>query len=379
MPKKGENIHKRKDGRWEGRYMKGRNVNGKIIYGSVYAKTYREAKEKLKEINKNPEYYKESVYKEKIFKEVLVMWMDNNRIRYKGATINKYQYLIDTHILPELGNEKISYLTATKINTFLTKKLSYGRLDQTGGLSASYVRSIMLIIQSALKFAAEEQMCLPLKTSICKPILEKKDLCILDIYQQRKLEEYLSIDADHTKIGIFISLHTGMRIGEICALSWDNIDFSNNIIHVRSTIARVRDDTSEKSNSKLILDTPKTLASIRDIPISTYLLTFLSQMKKHAKSSFVVSDKLSFVSPRTYEYRFHKILKECGLPSINYHALRHTFATRCIEAGVDVKSLSEILGHANVGITLNTYVHSSIEMKRQQLEKMDALCVNEKL
>lgn len=207
----------------------------------------------------------------------------------------------------------------------------------------------------------------------------KKDLCILDIYQQRKLEEYLSIDADHTKIGIFISLHTGMRIGEICALSWDNIDFSNNIIHVRSTIARVRDDTSEKSNSKLILDTPKTLASIRDIPISTYLLTFLSQMKKHAKSSFVVSDKLSFVSPRTYEYRFHKILKECGLPSINYHALRHTFATRCIEAGVDVKSLSEILGHANVGITLNTYVHSSIEMKRQQLEKMDALCVNEKL
>ena len=294
-----------------------------------------------------------------------------NRIRLKGGTINKYQNLIDTHIMPELGRVKLSELDSTMINTFLTKKMTSGRVDHKGGLSASYVRSIMLVISSSIKYAVEEQMCLPLKTPICKPSTTKKDLPVLSRDEQKHLEQYLLSDLDNTKAGILISLHTGLRIGEICALTWDDVDLQNHIIKVRHTVARVKNsDARFGSSSCLILDTPKTAASTRDIPISSALLPILTIINNQASSKFVVSNSETFLSPRTFEYRYHRLLEESGIASINYHALRHTFATRCIEAGVDVKSLSEMLGHANVGVTLNTYVHSSMELKRTQLEKL---------
>lgn len=145
----------------------------------------------------------------------------------------------------------------------------------------------------------------------------------------------------------------------------------NHIIKVRHTVARVKNSDARFGNSScLILDTPKTAASTRDIPISSALLPILTIINNQSSSKFVVSNSESFLSPRTFEYRYHRLLEESGIASINYHALRHTFATRCIEAGVDVKSLSEMLGHANVGVTLNTYVHSSMELKRTQLEKL---------
>lgn len=370
MSKRGENIHKRKDGRWEARYQKGRHPDGRIIYGSVYGKTYREAKEKVRDaatlqadklINKNQERY---------FGEVLFLWMENNRIRLKGGSVKKYQYLIDRHILPSLGGMKLSQITSTAVNSFLAQKLNNGRLDKSGSLSASYVRGIMLIINAALEFAANENMCTPLKNPIYKPIALKKDIQILKPEEQKRLEAMLSTSNDPTAVGIYISLHTGIRIGEICALSWKDIDIENHVIHIRHTVARVKSEDGPEVTSGLMIDTPKTKASSRDIPISSTLMPVLKAVRSTSVSEYVVSDNAGFVSPRTYEYRFHRILDECGVESINYHALRHTFATRCIEAGVDVKSLSEILGHSNVSVTLNTYVHSSMEMKRSQLEKL---------
>lgn len=175
-----------------------------------------------------------------------------------------------------------------------------------------------------------------------------------------------------TSAGILISLNTGLRIGEVCALKWSNIDFDKAILHVRSTVARIK-NTDDSKSTKLIIDTPKTKSSIRDIPISNKVMNVLKALHENSKSEYVVSEKAGFVSPRTYEYRFHKVLDECQIQPINYHALRHTFATRCIELGVDVKTLSEILGHSNVSVTLNTYVHSSMERKREQLEKLSSL------
>ena len=366
MPKRGENIHKRKDGRWEGRYKKGVDSTGKTKYGSVYGKTYKEVKAKLTNILQSS-MQEPTPNKEYSFKEVLLLWMKINCMKYKGATETKYQYLIDMHILPDLGHIKISQLTALTINSFLNQKLQSGRLDKSGGLSPSYVRSMMLIINSALQFAVNEQMCLPLHTPICKPSVEKKELQILSLRDQKKLEAQLCCDMDTTKLGILLSLHTGMRIGEVCALTWEDIDFSEHIIHVRSTVARVKNG--------LIIDRPKTKSSLRDIPITSVLLPLLLAMKQRSNSRFVISDNGSFISPRTYEYRYHRLLARYGIPSICYHSLRHTFATRCFEVGVDVKSLSEILGHANVSITLNTYVHSSMDLKRKQIEKLVALAV----
>ena len=368
MSKRGENIHKRNDGRWEGRYKKGRNLSGAIIYGSVYGKTYREVKDKLASMSINPNDFISVKKCDCSFGDVLLLWMKNNQIRHKGATINKYQNIIDTHILPELGNMKLSDITSTVINTFLTKKMLNGRVDHSGGLSASYVRTMMLIINSALEFAVNEQMCPPLKSPILKPVAPKNEISILSLEEQKKLETQLLVDLNPTHIGILLSLHTGLRIGEVCALTWDDIDLKNSIIHVCHTVARVK--KTDSSGSMLIIDTPKTKASDRNIPISSALLPLLKRAYASASSKYVVSDKNEFISPRTYEYRYHRLLDKCGIESINYHALRHTFATRCIEVGVDVKSLSEILGHANVSVTLNTYVHSSLELKRSQLEKL---------
>lgn len=374
MSKRGDNIHKRKDGRWEGRYKKGRKPDGSIMYGSIYAKSYREVKTKLSEIAKEMPEQNTPLTSEKTFGDVLELWMENNRIRLKGGTINKYRNLIDTHIMPELGSVKLNNITSTVVNNFLTQKLQKGRIDKTGGLSASYVRSIMLIVNSAIKFAVAEQMCLPLKTPIMKPSNSKTEITVLSVDEQKRLETHLRSDLDPTKAGIYISLHTGLRIGEICALAWDDVDFKNRIIKIRHTVARVRDaERKKESATKLIIDTPKTPSSTRDIPISSDLLPILEEIHNFSSSAYVISETTEFISPRTYEYRYHRLLDESGIASVNYHALRHTFATRCIEAGVDVKSLSEILGHSNVGITLNTYVHSSMELKRSQLEKLSSI------
>lgn len=374
MSKRGDNIRKRKDGRWEGRYKKGRTADGKIQYGSVYGKSYREVKEKMSAIIKEPMKTVAPKGREKTFGEVLNLWMANNKIRLKGGTINKYQNLIDTHIIPELGLIRITELDSTRINCFLERKLSNGKIDGSGGLAPSYVRSIMLVVNAALNFAVSEQYCLPLRTPVCKPAIPKTELTILSLGEQQRLENSLLQEFGFTCAGILISLHTGLRIGEICALTWEDVDLKNMIIHVRHTIARVKAEVnSSGSSTHLVLDTPKTKASTRDIPISTLLLPVLIKLRSFSSRGFLLSGNDVFVKPRTFEYRYHKMLEQCNIPSVNFHALRHTFATRCVEAGVDVKSLSEILGHANVSITLNTYVHSSMEMKRNQLEKLTTL------
>ena len=371
MSKKGLNIHRRNDGRWEGRYRIGFYCGGSIKYASVYGKTYTEAKDRLLAAiaaNTVPERN----FKERTFSEVLNLWLGNNRLKQKGATEHKYRTIIERHIEPALGAMKLSRMTSVTVNSFLTRKLESGRLDGKGGLSPSYVRTMAQVIQSAMQFAAGEDYCPPLKTAVYKPAPKKKELPILSREEQADLERYISTHRDPAAIGVLITLYTGLRIGEVCALSWEDVDLDRGVIHVRHTIARVRDsDPGSRASTKLILDSPKTASSARDVPIASALLPYLAKLKQECPAGFLTSDTGNHISPRTYEYRFHRLLDRCGIARVNYHALRHTFATRCVEAGMDVKSLSEILGHANVGITLNTYVHSSMERKRKQLEQLE--------
>lgn len=373
MARRGDNIHKRKDGRWEGRYPKGRRADGSLLYGSVYGKTYRDVKNKLSEIAHDSLQQQLPKSSERTLGDVLELWMENSGVRLKGGTVHKYRSLIDTHILPELGGVRLSEISSTVVNNFLAQKLENGRLDQMGGLSASYVRSMMLIVNAAIRFATAEQLCPPLKTPILKPMCQRPDISVLSLEEQRRLESHLCCRLNPTKAGVFITLHTGLRIGEICALSWDDVDFQKRVLKIRHTVARVRSVDGDQKATRLIIDSPKTPSSARDIPISTVLLPVLEEVRRQSPSAYVISDTAEFISPRTYDYRYHKLLTESGVSAVNYHALRHTFATRCIEAGVDVKSLSEILGHSSVGITLNTYVHSSLELKRSQLEKLAAV------
>lgn len=373
MPKKGENIRKRADGRWEGRYKVDTLPNGKTKYRSVYGKTYKEVKSKMY-FCASQSYFsdKEKTSQKILIRDIIDTWINTNKSTHKGATEIRYEYLIKKHIIPELGDVPLSSVTSSMLTSFMNRKLEQGSLNGKEALSPAYVRSIMSVTLSILQFAVNEGLCQPLNINLQKPSTDKRELEVLSVFDQNRLESALLNNINETKLGILISLNTGLRIGEVCALSWNDIDFENQIFHIRSTVARVK-STDSGVNSKLIIDRPKTKSSLRDIPIPSKLLTILVSMKKQSKGKYVVSAENSFVSPRTYEYRYHKILDEYNIPSVNYHTLRHTFATRCIEVGVDVKTLSEILGHANVSITLNTYVHSSMELKRQQLEKLSKL------
>lgn len=368
MARRTDNIHKRKDGRWEGRYKIGNTSTGKTKYRSVYGKTYTEVKNKMYDISVIATSAPTNRRDLKLC-ELLNLWFNANSVKHKGSTENKYLWTMEKHIIPELGNLKLSQITSAVINDFLKRKLTSGRLDNKGGLSASTVKGILIIIDAALKYGVAEELCSPLKTPIYKPSQPKKQITILDKTEQLQIENSLTDDATITELGILISLHTGLRIGEVCALQWKDIDFKNRLIYVHHTLSRVRCKSGERK-TVYILDEPKTKNSKRSVPINSFLLPILEIAKEHSTSPFVVSENETFINPRTYEYRYHKAIKNCGIKRINYHALRHTFATRCIESGCDYKTLSEMLGHSSVKITMDIYVHSSIELKRSEIEKL---------
>lgn len=368
MSRHGEKIRKRADGRWEGRFKIGNLENGNTRYASVYGHSYAEVKEKLEA--KVYEFRANQTAITPLMKEVALEWLDINRQKNKGATEAKYDFLVRKHVIPTLGHIRIGDLTTTQLNKFCETKLSGD--CKSAPLSPTYVRSIMLVISSIINYAVTERKCVPLNTPIYKPPAEKSEIRILKKNEQTLLEEYLRKDTDQTKLGILISLYTGLRIGEICALKWEDIDFLNGTINVRATVSRVNSE-SDSSKTELIIDKPKTRASIRTIPIPNAIIQTIRKVGDEYNTEYVISSKSGFLSPRTYEYRFHRILDHCSLDSINYHALRHTFATRCVEVGVDIKTLSEILGHASVAITLNTYIHPSMELKRSQINKLSSM------
>lgn len=368
MARRTDNIPKRKDGRWEGRYKIGNSNDGKTKYRSVYGKTYTEVKNKMYDIS-IASTFMPTQRRDLKFSELLSLWFNANSVKHKGSTENKYLWTMEKHIIPELGNLKLSQINSSIINGFLKRKLVSGRLDHKGGLSASTVKGILIIIDAALKYGVAEELCSPLKTPIYKPAQPQKQIKILDKTEQAMIENKISENTNITELGILISLHTGLRIGEVCALQWNDIDFTNKLVYVHHTLSRVRCKTGERKTT-YILDEPKTKKSKRSVPINSFLFPILETAKSHSTSTFVVSETNSFVNPRTYEYRYHQTIKNCGISNINYHALRHTFATRCIESGCDYKTLSEMLGHSSVKITMDIYVHSSIELKRNEIEKL---------
>lgn len=374
MPRRGENIRKRKDNRWEGRYIKSRSSTGKAIYGSVYGKTYSIVKEKLKSIStEEKELSKGDNF---TFREALLLWLDSNKIKQKIQTYNKYLQLIETQIIPELGDIKLSQINYCMINQFIAEKSSNGRLDKTGGLSASYIQTMCFIIDSAIKFCVDSGFCAPVYGKITRPQKQRKEIKVLSFEEQKILEHSLLSDINENKVGMLISLYAGLRIGEVCGLRWKDIDFERSVIYVNCTVERIKNNDNKQSSAKttLIVSNTKSETSTRVIPLSKTLKSILFQFRGN-ECEYIIHGKTSpYADPRTLQYAFKKQLDNCNLPDINYHALRHTFATRCVEAGVDVKSLSEMLGHANVNITLNTYVHSSLEQKQLQIEKLNSYC-----
>jgi len=301
---------------------------------------------------------------ELLFSNILEMWLSLNEVKVKKSTYDKYSYMIEKHIYPELGNMQLNKINAITINKFVKQKLICGSIEEHEPLSPSYVSTMVIIIKSALDYAEKEKIYSGLNNPIYKPSKKNSEFNILTPNEINVLETYLNQHLGNTEIGVLLALFTGLRIGEVCALEWNNVDLKNRVIHIKSTVSRVKIEGKYTN----IIGPPKTESSLRDIPIPNKLYKNLKVLYKERQSEFVISDKTSFVYPRTYEYRYHKILKAAQITDINFHSLRHTFATYCISNGMDVKSLSEILGHASTNITMQRYVHPSLEMKRKQLE-----------
>lgn len=368
MSRRGDNIHKRKDGRWEGRYKSGYRLDGTAKYSSVYARSYSECKKKLTEAF-SVSSSTNKIHTDKLFSDVIAQWLHTNQIRLKGATEAKYINVIESHIIPALGGIKISALDSSTINMFLEMKLNQGGLKSEKPLSPSYVRTMAVIIEAAINYGVMEGFCSPLRTPIYKPSIPKKELLILSRLAETTLTDILICDSSKVAIGTLTALQAGLRIGEVCALRWCDIDFEKNLIHIRHTISRVPSPNREKK-TMLILDTPKTASSIRDIPMPSSLQKVLISAYQSRTSEYVISSSNSFVGTRTFDYQYRQLLKRYNIQIINFHTLRHTYATRCAEHGMDAKTLSRLLGHSSSNTSLNIYVHPSLDIAKQYLEQI---------
>lgn len=304
-------------------------------------------------------------------KELLYEWLDSyEKDRVKPRTYSRYVGLITLHILPALGERDIGELGRREIQTFLTEKKRNGGIKNKGGeMSASSINLLLTVLNLAFEYACDMEL---LAENPCARLKRPREAAkVVDSFtrdEQRRLEETIVKKKDPRLQGILLCLYTGLRIGELLALEWEDIDLTKGVIFVRKTIYRDRD---ENGAWHLFVDSPKTSSSIREIPLPRYLLPLLREQKHRAQSIYVIETKKGERMPiRSYQDMFERLTVRAGVRKLNFHALRHTFATRALESGMDIKTLSEILGHKNASITLNRYAHSMMETKVKMMQRL---------
>lgn len=372
MPRKGENIYKRKDGRWEGRYIKARSPEMKPIYGYVYAKTYREVKAKLHAASCSRVADLTQNQSSDLFGSIAQEWMDSSRLQIKESTANKYQNLLNSYILPFCRNQPLSAFSYDYIDKHCRRLLLSGGKNGKG-LSPKTVSDALSVIRAVLKYANKSGKVVPCDGTSVHIKQTHKEMRVLSKMEQDKLCQYIISNPNTYNLGILLCLFTGLRVGEICALRWNDISFSEQVIYVHQTLQRVQDKSNSEKKTRVIITTPKSSCSIRYIPIPVALLETLEAARADPTGYVLTNSNTKFAEPRTMQNRFKAALKEAKIEPANFHALRHTFATRCIELGFDVKCLSEILGHATVNITMNRYVHPTLELKKENMKKLTSL------
>ena len=309
---KGENIFKRKDGRWEARYIKGYELSGKIKYGFCYGKTYREAKEKVTKCKAALVSGKPvpSANSRRRFSFYCDEWLRLRKPKAKESTYIKYDTALIKHIKPKLGGCFPMGITTGLIDGF-TEELLF-----------------------------EEELAPKTVMDTCK-------------------------------FGVLLALFTGVRIGELCALQWGKISLKEQMIRIDATLQRLRDTSAVGSaRTRIVISTPKSDTSVRTIPVTDYTAELCGKMAPHSSAAYVLTGTDSFMEPRALQYRMEKYTRECGLEGVHFHTLRHTFATYALQSGADVKTLSCMLGHYSAGFTLNTYCHATRDMQADAARKI---------
>lgn len=293
------------------------------------------------------------MFTQKNFKEVAINWQQAKAGFVKHSTMCAYMLVLKTHLLPCFGT--MTNIRESDVQQFIMRKLS-------DGLAKKTVKDAVAVLKAIVKYGAKRKIF---------PFEEwevKRKLQILTLYHQRILMHYLIDNSNFQNIGILLALCTGMRIGEVCALRWEDVDFIHKVICVRCTVGRIYN--CKLRLTEKIFSSPKTKDSFREIPVSKQLFSALKEVRKISVSPFVVGNSQQSKEPRAYRDYFTRLLKRLNIPKITFHGLRHTFATRCIESQCDCKTVSTLLGHSNITTTLNLYVHPNINQKKRCIERM---------
>ncbi|WP_445737987.1 tyrosine-type recombinase/integrase [Mariniflexile sp.] len=300
---------------------------------------------------------------QKKISEIITLWKADKKQYVKKSSYSAYVLLIENHLLPEFGNH--NYVEESKVQSFVFQKLEQG-------LSPKTIKDILIVLKMILKFGAKHNFINYKPFDIQYPTERTKQIIeVLTRSNQKTVMQHIKNHFTFLNLGVYLCLSTGMRIGEVCALTWEDINTDTGIIKVSKTIQRIYTIEDGNRKTELILDTPKTINSIREIPMSTELLRMLKPIKKILNPTFfVLTNNAKPTEPRTYRSFYKKFMEALGMPKLKFHGLRHSFATRCIESRCDYKTVSVLLGHSNISTTLNLYVHPNLEQKKKAINQM---------
>ncbi|MDE5869330.1 MAG: site-specific integrase [Muribaculaceae bacterium] len=297
------------------------------------------------------------------FREISLLWREEKKNFVKRSTISAYNLILQNHLLPCFG--EMNDITEEIVQNFVIKKLQ-------SGLSQKSVKDFLIVLKMIVRHGAKKGLMKHPDWDIKYPTDQTTHkLPILSIKHQKELMNHITKNFTFRNLGILLCLHTGMRIGEVCALKWEDIDIKQGLISVNKTLERIYIVDDEKKQTELVISTPKTKNALREIPMTKDLIKIISPLKKIVNSNFyVLTNEEKPTEPRTYRNYYKKLLISLDIPLIKFHGLRHSFATRCIESKCDYKTVSIILGHADISTTLNLYVHPNNEQKKKCIDKM---------
>ncbi len=386
MSKHGENIRLRTDGRWEARVMTGEPVNGKSTYKSLYGRSYQEVKQKKQNYlsgrlfrseenglsgsrggKKTEGSFSEPVLSEVTFQEAAASWLSSRTPAWKESTLAHYTRIVRQYLLPELGPLALLEITSAMMEAFLRRMREQGGRDG-GPLSAKTVSDLRCVLVQILSYANTKGWLIQVPN--CPSVTSRLPVVtVLSRQEQQRLIQAILREGTVFGLGVLLSLYAGLRIGEVCGLMWKDVDRVNATLKISRTVMRIADLGGSGARTKIVVSAPKTETSNRTVPLPGLVFQYLMQFRL-ADDLYILTGRDKCMEPRVCRDRFSRLLGRSGIRHYSFHTLRHTYATRCIESGMDVKSLSEMMGHADVKITMQRYVHPSMDIKKEQVERL---------
>lgn len=369
MPRRGENIYKRADGRWEARYIH-HYESGRAVYRSLYAPTYREAKaKKAKALASLLSAPKAKNTESVTFEKLAGQWLSDVQITVKESTFTRYHRTVTKYLIPQFQGQLLEKIDPAYLAGITERLLCSGGISGRS-LSAKTVTDILSVLKSILKYAEENDYPTPNWHRLKYPPKARGEAKSLSAESRQAIACAISHSEDSICLGVCFAYYTGVRIGELCGLQWGDIDFGQHTVTIQRTVERIANlDPAATTKTKIVITKPKTNASIRTIPLPDHLLRYILRFRK-SEEVYLLTGTKKCTEPCQFYLRYQRFLKENHIPPHSFHTLRHTFATRCVENGFDVKTLSEILGHNSITTTLSAYVHPSMEQKRKMMESL---------